>query len=884
MSITFSLQGIKGYLISIPLGILFLTNGICDVSQVLARPIQSDQSLKKASQVKRLRNQNQFKITGGTQQGKNLFHSFSRFSVPQGHNASFQGINPRTTNVLIRVSGNIPSHIHGGIELLTPRGMSRANFVLLNPNGLRFHPGASIQGIRGSFIATTGESLGFSNGMRFSTNNLANSSVSGGDLLTIRTGENPGEIRLNGVSSLLNPSPGHALIFIGGPLKFVNSRFRPTDIRMELASLASQQSLKIKTQGIPRLDIQQAKLDDISLKSASQITLESISDQPQTGIFVTGKNILLQDESAFISFAPASVPIKIQAAKQLQVKDTSFIFSDNFRTRKAGSPINIKASQLLLDCGGVGRSCAIILTRTSGAGAAGAISIDTQSLDLLNGGQIASLAVDENGRQPGNIKVNSNHILIQGGFILNQDWRASGIVQENRNSSNPSTTDTPIIQVAAQELTLLEGGVISSATSNTSAAGILDIRANQIDISGNALNPDGTLVPGTQSLPNLPISSGLFSSVNSPASGRGGSINIQGQQLTIREGGKVQTASFGSGQAGEINIQSEIVNIAGQDQDGLFPSVIFAGSGGIPGLIVGNSEATGAGNDISINSDVIVIQDGGAIAVGSLNTERQNVDISGDINLNATQILLRNQGQLIGNTASGNGGNISISGKTGEANLVLLLDSSQISTTAGLNNKVGDGGNITLKVDQLIANQDIRPNTPGNDITSRTSSGRGGNITIDGSLLLGLKTGIANPGNQLNDIDVSAQADLGTPGTINIAANLVNPGQKLSVLPQNIRIPKVSQACDRSSTQTQNSLINSGKGGLSQAPKSYAKQYRTWEDLRPKFKSQNQKLITYQRRPNSNIQEATSFQQTASGQWMLANRNAVVLSQTRCSS
>ena len=80
MGITFSPQGIRGCLTSIPIVTLLLMSEIFDVSKVLARPIQSDQSLKKPSQVTHIRNQS---VRGGGKGGVGLYQNFGKDKIPQ---------------------------------------------------------------------------------------------------------------------------------------------------------------------------------------------------------------------------------------------------------------------------------------------------------------------------------------------------------------------------------------------------------------------------------------------------------------------------------------------------------------------------------------------------------------------------------------------------------------------------------------------------------------------------------------------------------------------------------------------------------------------------------------------------------------------------------
>lgn len=97
---------------------------------------------------------NTFNITGGTQAGSNLFHSFGRFGLDAGQIANFLS-NPAIANILGRVTGGEPSIINGQIQVTG----SNANLFLMNPAGIVFGAGASLN-VPGSFTATTANGIG----------------------------------------------------------------------------------------------------------------------------------------------------------------------------------------------------------------------------------------------------------------------------------------------------------------------------------------------------------------------------------------------------------------------------------------------------------------------------------------------------------------------------------------------------------------------------------------------------------------------------------------------------------------------------------------------------------------------------------------------------
>jgi filamentous hemagglutinin family protein len=100
---------------------------------------------------------NQFTITGGTQAGGNLFHSFQQFGLTPGQIANFLA-HPNIQNILGRVVGGEASVINGLIQVTG----SNANLYLMNPAGIVFGGNASLN-VPASFTATTATGIGFGN-------------------------------------------------------------------------------------------------------------------------------------------------------------------------------------------------------------------------------------------------------------------------------------------------------------------------------------------------------------------------------------------------------------------------------------------------------------------------------------------------------------------------------------------------------------------------------------------------------------------------------------------------------------------------------------------------------------------------------------------------
>ena len=118
-----------------------------------------------------LPNGQRFDITGGTQAGSNLFHSFQQFGLNQGQIANFLS-QPNIQNILGRVVGGDPSVINGLIQLTG----GNSNLYIMNPAGVIFGANASLN-VPASFTATTASGIQVGNswfGMNTSASDLKN--------------------------------------------------------------------------------------------------------------------------------------------------------------------------------------------------------------------------------------------------------------------------------------------------------------------------------------------------------------------------------------------------------------------------------------------------------------------------------------------------------------------------------------------------------------------------------------------------------------------------------------------------------------------------------------------------------------------------------------
>ena len=129
-------------------------------------------------------NGNTYTITGGTQAGANLFHSFTELGLAPNEIANFLS-NPQTQNILGRVTGGNPSIIQGLIQVTG----GNSNLLLMNPAGIVFTQGASLN-VPGSFTATTADAIGFDSGIFSATGQTDYSQLTSNPNAFIFSGQN----------------------------------------------------------------------------------------------------------------------------------------------------------------------------------------------------------------------------------------------------------------------------------------------------------------------------------------------------------------------------------------------------------------------------------------------------------------------------------------------------------------------------------------------------------------------------------------------------------------------------------------------------------------------------------------------------------------------
>jgi filamentous hemagglutinin family protein len=274
----------------------------------------------------------------------------------------------------------------------------------------------------------------------------------------------------------------------------------------------------------------------------------------------------------------------------------------------------------------------------------------------------------------------------------------------------------------------------------------------------------------------------------------GGDIELTADALSVLNGALVVAQTVSSGDGGNVSVQSTDLTIAGDNgvRNSSIRSNATSGTGNAGSLIVnttnlsltnggtlnGNTTSAGRGAPITVNAENAIMSDPGTLdlASGIFESVISATGNASDVNVNITGTLTILNGGAISDTtfAAGNGGNLNVHAGS------LTIDGSGvpgiftgIATDSNLG-ATGNAGDLTIAVDQAL---NI---VGGAEIISGTfSSGKGGNLNVHaGSLSI---DGSAAPGLFTG---ISADTVSGATGdagnltvTVDHALNIVGGGE-----------------------------------------------------------------------------------------------------------
>ena len=510
------------------------------------------------------------------------------------------------------------------------------------------------------------------------------------------------------------------------------------------------------------------------------------------GISTFGEIRLSQGSSVNTSGSSGGT-IRVQA-RQISLNDNSIIFSVT-QGGGSGEALTLNASdQILLNQ-------AFILTRTRGTGSAGNIRVVAPRLIVRNGSTLGS-ATSSDGRG-GNVTITTLDTVVGNRGLIFAQTCDEAVCGKGASGNLALTTDQLLVEA---------GGQINTTTYGEGQGGNLFVQAQAVNLNG--IGRDATGQPVLGEIPGLrekfPIPSGLYAGVQldskgNGGEGNGGDLTLETQRLSLRGGAVLYTGTFGSGSAGRLTIHAaESIEISGAAVDVNAPTSLAAYSGGLGEGFPSILSATGAGNNIYIETGELIVRDGGQVGVSSIN---RNAPGAGTITIDAPLIRLNN-GTLSAQTASGNGGRIQL-GDINDIYLLLMQNHSRITTNAGLNGGEGTGGNIDINARFAVTGE-----YEDSDITANARQQNPGDVTFNAN-----STGFTIGSRLTPYSDITAFSEQGIEGKITISNPQVNPTQGLIELPSNLvdRSTQIARGCTPRD-QESGRFVVTGRGGLPLSP------------------------------------------------------------------
>ena len=643
------------------------------------------------------------KINGGERAGSNLFHSFDEFSIPEGMEAVFENA-VDIENIFTRITGESISNIEGVL-----RTQGDANFFLVNPNGIVFGENARLD-VGGSFIATTANSIQFEGGTEFAANDSATEPI-----ITIERpiglnfNGNSGAIEVNGNGSQIEPSStfsptsvedtktglsvtsGNTLALVGGNINVSGGSLSANSGRVKLGSVDAGTVSLSSIQNGWNLDYQ-----DVSNFKNIQLSKQALVDASGEGssyIQVDGNNVSIIDGSLVLiqnSDNTTSGNIEINALESLLVKGTT----------------------------AEGTIAGGLRTEALGAGKGSDLQVSSRNLMFQSGGEIG--AVTYGTARGGDIDVNVSESIQMLGTSSVSPFLNSGIV-----ATTYADGDTGKIELSATQLKAVDGGGAISFSLGAGAGNDVTVNADSIELIGTAANSSTPTALG----------------ITAANKGNAGSLTVNTSNLKLIDGGTVTTSSISNGSAGNVTVNAtESIEVSGQKNN--FPSTISSA------VVTTTSESArerleileapnASSGNVTIDTPFLNVNQGGLVSV-----RNRSLGQAGTLSVNAELINLEEYGSIAATSVSGHGGNINL--KTDQ----LQLDENSSITATAEND--GDGGNININTTSLLAKKN-------SEITANAFAGTGGNIQIDTKGLF-----------LFPDSTIEASSELGIDGTVRI--------------------------------------------------------------------------------------------------------------------
>jgi len=520
-------------------------------------------------------------------------------------------------------------------------------------------------------------------------------------------------------------------------------------------------------------------------------------------------------------------------SEYLLVADGGLIQSSVFSSGNGGD-LTVNAMEIELSSGSLeqGPSGLFANIEQEATGNGGKLSITTESLLITDGAQVTITTFGAG--DAGILNIDAKNIELSG---TSPGGFGSGVFS---NIEELATGNGGEINIEAESLVISDGAEIASTNESSnifSLGGSIQLKVNEIELMGGSVN----------------AASGLFTTVQFQAAGIGGNLTVNTDNLIVSDGAQIAVSTAGSGNGGELNLNADNIKLIGTSE--------FGASGILGNAVIGD----GDGGNIIVKTNDLNISEGATINVsnflsgdvdvppgtgqaGSINIDTQNLEIDGtdsnitaatfdggggNITITANEFNLNNQAQIsVNSTGEGQAGDIAIASEditldegkitatsdiTGGGNITLDADFTDLDNNSLISTSVtdstGGGGDITINSDYVIANNN-------SDLKANAVEGSGGNINITTKAIFFSA-----------DSEATASSKFGVDGVVEI--NNPNANEQIGVVPLKFELTKRTEIIPSfCSTNSTNTMVVSGKGGLGDNPGQTLRGQSVWEDLR----------------------------------------------------
>ena len=597
----------------------------------------------------------------------NAFYSFKTFNIDNGQTVTFT--EPKfVDNVIARVTGKDVSQIDGKLSVTQESG--HANFYLLNPNGVLFGNGASID-VPGDFHVTTAHFIKFQDGAKYGADPVHSHLTTAAPAsfgFTASNHSNNVLIDVTDGAQLKNPAtPNKAIDLVAQNIKIENSAtVSANDVRLVAAKGNTSVSLSHDVYGnlaLPKFAPTAANAGKVQI-----IGGDPANNSPTTTVTSSS------DGGGRIAIWGGGV----------KVSNGGFI--DSVQTGatapSVSNGITIKASSLRMENGGT------IQTESRASGDGSEVSIHSSgNVEILSGSSIKTLS--GRGLSGGGVSIKSNNTVVLNGknapnACLDVDCTviSAESTQIFVSNSNLSITSRSILLDYGSRL----GG--SGLRIDLSTAGGISLRGESSIEDNSDLMSGGVISIIAESL-----YLGSLSNVRS-VSGTNPSVNIWTQDGILLAGGSYINAFTTSGHGGSVNIYDRggILLLGDSTAESNISTLNLTRHDQTKSEVKGPLAQKPDGGRVAIDSTYTYI-DKGFIAVGTSDT-------GGSINLGPNLFVM---GNILNNKLFVSDGNIPpyTKGDTGgynKGNNIVIEngqgDTTNVSISGSLLNISGDMANL----------------------------------------------------------------------------------------------------------------------------------------------------------------------------------------------